>query len=261
MTELETLEKIAAECPGTLAVEARLGGEPVLSLNAAVELPLASVGKLLLLAEVAMGVEGGVLDAGEPVELLEEDYCGGSGLLAGPVGLSARRWSVGDLALLTAAVSDNTATNALLRTVGLGRVNAAAAAIGLTRTRLLDRIREPRLPEHPPAFALGTAGELAGLAALVASGGAWQARLRGWMTANTDHSLVPALVRHDPEGGWLANKTGVDAGVRADVGIMGGAAGGLAYAVLAAGPPGSEDRLARAVRQAGTVVAALAPWG
>lgn len=82
--------------------------------------PLASVGKLLLLAEVARGLTGGDLDPGEPFDLLDEDYCGGSGLLTA---LSARRWTVPDLALLTAAVSDNTATNALIRRVGLDRVN------------------------------------------------------------------------------------------------------------------------------------------
>lgn len=217
--------------------------------NEDLELPLASVGKLLLLAEVAMGD-----DLSARITLLEEDFCGGSGLL--PV-LTAREWTVGDLAVLTAAVSDNTATNALLRHVGLGRVNAAAAALGLRRTRLLDRIREPRGPEHPPTFALGTARELAGFAALLKGGEPWQVRLRGWMLANTDHGLVPALVKHDPEGGWVANKTGTDDGVRADVGLM----GDLPYAVLASGPPGSDDDLVRAVRQAGLEIAALAQGG
>lgn len=226
-----------------------LTGEEVfaaLAWNEDVEMPLASVGKLLLLAEVARGVDGGTLDPEEPVRLHEDDYCGGSGLLTG---LSARTWTVGDLALLTAAVSDNTATNALLRHVGLDRVNAGARALGLTRTRLLDRIREPRGPEHPPAFAVGTARELAGL---VAGAAGWQRVMRGWMLANTDHGLVPALVRHDPEGRRLANKTGTDDGVRSDAGII----GSVAYAVLACGPAGSDAGLARAVRQAGALVVA-----
>ncbi|NRQ36698.1 serine hydrolase [Nonomuraea sp. NN258] len=214
------------------------------------ELPLASVGKLLLLAEVAMSVEGGILHPDTPVTLHEDDYVGGSGLL---LSLSQRDWTIGDLAVLTAAVSDNTATNALLRRVGVDRVNAAAAALGLSRTRLLDRIREPRGPEHPPTFAIGTAAELCGLAALVAGPGGWQVLMRGWMQRNTDHTLVPALVRHDPEGAWLANKTGTDEGIRSDVGIMGGR---IAYAVLAHGPAGSEDDLADAVRRAGLEIAA-----
>lgn len=262
------LERIAAACPGTLAVSVRAVGGPdggmppgagsrgaehplpaALTLNEDVELPLASVGKLLLLAEVAMSIDGGILDPDEPVQLIDDDHCGGSGLLTG---LSARTWTVGDLALLTASVSDNTATNALLRRVGLDRVNAAAAALGLTRTRLLDRIREPRGPAHPPTFALGTARELSGLAALVAGPAGWQALMRRWMLANTDHGLVPALAWHDPEGGRLANKTGTDDGIRTDVGLL----GPLAYAVLASGPPGSDDALVRAVRATGALVVA-----
>ncbi|MFI7695289.1 serine hydrolase [Nonomuraea sp. NPDC049655] len=219
-------------------------------VNEDAELPLASVGKLLLLAEVAMSVEGGILAPDTPVTLHDDDYCGGSGLLTS---LSARVWTIGDLALLTAAVSDNTATNALLRTIGLDRVNAAAAALGLSRTRLLDRIREPRTPQDPPTFAIGTAAELSGLAAQLAGPGGWQALMRGWMRQNTDHGLVPALVRHDPEGDWLANKTGTDEGVRSDVGIMDGR---IAYAVLAHGPAGSEHDLTSAVRRAGLDVAA-----
>lgn len=247
------ITEVAAEFPGTLAVAVRAVGEPgglVLGVHEDVELPLASVGKLLLLAEVAMSLEGGILDAEEPVALEDDDYCGGSGLL---LGLSQRQWTVGDLALLTAAVSDNTATNALLRRVGLDRVNAAAAALGLTRTRLLDRIREPRTDTDPPTFALGTASELSGLAALVAGGQGWQVQLREWMLANTDHGLVPALIRHDQEAAWIANKTGTDEGIRTDVGIM----GGLAYAVLASGPPGSEQSLVTAVRQAGLTLSHL----
>jgi beta-lactamase class A len=270
------LEKIVADCPGTLAVAVRpavrpVGGpsgstqpHPALTegpapsgvtvpeVNADVELPLASVGKVLLLAEVAMSVEGGILDPSEPVRLEDDDYCGGSGLL---LGLSARTWTVADLAMMTAAVSDNTATNALLRTVGLDRVNAAAAALGLSRTRLLDRIREPRGPEHPPTFAVGTAGELAALMALVAGGAGWQVQMREWMLANTDHTLVPALVRHDPEGAWLASKTGTDAGIRAEAGLM----GTRAYAVLAHGPAGEEDALTAAVRRVGLLLAAADP--
>ena len=252
MSAPKTLEEIAAACPGTLAVAVRGPGALGPAVNADVELPLASVGKLLLLAEVAMSLEGGILDAEEPVELVDDDYCGGSGLL---LGLSQRRWTVGDLALLTAAVSDNTATNALLRRVGLDRVNAAAAALGLTRTRLLDRIREPRTPADPPTFALGTARELAGLASLVGGGAGWQVQLREWMLANTDHGLVPALLRHDLEAAWLANKTGTDEGIRTDVGLM----GGVAYAVLAHGPAGSEQALVHAVRQAGLFIARLRP--
>lgn len=254
------LAEAAAGCPGTLAVCV----PGALGLNEDVVLPLASTGKVLLLAALAQDVAAGVVDPGEPVPLLEEDYASGSGLLTG---LSARVWTAGDLALLTAAVSDNTATNALLRRLGLGRVDACAAALGLARTRIHDKIREPRLPEHPPAFATGTARELAGLMRSLAYGREpWQRLLVGWMAHNTDRALVPALLAHEPEdreppavlpyaaGVWVANKTGTDAGTRADVGVIAGARW-EGYAVLAHGPAGREHALVRAIRRAGLAVA------
>jgi len=134
--------------PGTLAVSV-----PGLAEHRSRELlPVASVGKLLLLVETAREVAAGTLDQAEPVDLLAEDHCAGSGLLTE---LSVRRWTIGDLALLTAAISDNTATNALLRRIGLDRVNAGAAELGLADTRILDQVREPRRPEHAPTFAVG----------------------------------------------------------------------------------------------------------
>lgn len=226
--------------------------------------PLASVGKLLLLAEVARGLTGGDLDPGEPFDLLDEDYCGGSGLLTA---LSARRWTVPDLALLTAAVSDNTATNALIRRVGLDRVNQGADALGLVRTRVLDRIREPRSPAHPPTFAVGTAAELAGLAQRIAADEPWARLLLGWMAGCGDRSMVPALIPHDPEDStvrdvpsaslWVANKTGTDVGVRCDVGVVRGARQ-VCYAVLGSCRPGSEFETLQAMRTVGARIAAAA---
>ncbi|WP_248964716.1 serine hydrolase [Sphaerisporangium perillae] len=259
------LEPVAGGCPGTLAVSV----PGLLALNEDVELPLASAGKLLLLAEVARSVSAGSLDPAETVTLLDDDYCGGSGLLGG---LSARRWTIGDLALLTAAVSDNTATNALIRRLGLDRVNERAADLGFVRTRVLDRIREPRLPEHPATFAVGTAAELARFAAdLVdaADPAPWKRKLIGWMAHNTDRSLVPALLPHEPEDRdlpagpvpsgtvWAANKTGTDTGVRTDVGVLIGVRR-VGYAVLTLGLAGQEPALVTAVRQAGIRIGALA---
>ncbi|MFI6481180.1 serine hydrolase [Nonomuraea sp. NPDC050663] len=255
---------LAARCPGTLAVAVTgPDGDARLGVHADTELPLASVGKLLLLAETARRIDSGALDPAEIVEVLPGERCSGSGLLTA---LSQASWSVADLALLTAAVSDNTATNALLRRVGLDEVNAGARALGLPATRLLDRVREPRLPEHPPAFALGTAAELARLAALVTREEGWARLMLSWMAANTDRSLAPALVPHDPESRerparrrpgtvWVANKTGTDTGTRADAGVMIGHDATVAYAVIAHGPAGREHDLVRAVRQAGHLIA------
>ncbi|MEV8635409.1 serine hydrolase [Streptosporangium sp. NPDC051023] len=248
--------------PGTLAVSV----PGLISLGEDAELTLASTGKLLLLAAVARRIASGELDPGEIVELREEDRCGGSGLLGL---LSARRWPIGDLAVLTASVSDNTATNALLRRVGLDRVAESAAELGFARTRILDRIREPRLPSHPPTFAVGTAGELARFAAGLDGREEWTALMLRWMAHNGDRSLVPALLPHEAEERevpasvpagkvWVANKTGTDTGVRADVGVMIGPERRIGYAVLANGPAGAEHALVERARRAGLAIGHLA---
>lgn len=246
-----------ADVPGVLAVAV----PGLLERHADDVLPLASVGKLLLLAETARALVSGELDGGEPLDIRDEDRCGGSGLL---VRLSASRWTVADLALLTAAVSDNTATNTLLRRIGLDRVNARAQQLGMHHTRLLDRVREPRLPEHAPTFAVGTARELAALATRIAGDEPWARTVLAWMAAGTDRSMVPAAIPHDPEdravpiglpvrGLWVANKTGVDIGTRADVGVVRGTRQAC-YAVLASGPAGAEFDMVRAMREVGALI-------
>lgn len=255
------LSDALAHLPGTVAVA--VPGHPELSHRSDEVLPLASVGKLLLLAEVAHALAAGTLAADKPVALHDADRCGGSGLLTR---LSPQRWAVGDLAWLTAAVSDNTATNALLRVVGLDRVNERAARLGLERTRLLDRIREPRTAEHAPTFAVGTARELADLAEQIAEDEPWARTLLGWMAACADRSMVPASIPHDPEDDtvrpvgdahvWVANKTGTDVGTRCDVGVVRGRRQ-LCYAVLTTCPPGAEFATVQAMRAVGAQIAAL----
>ena len=82
--------------------------------------PLASVGKLLLLGEVARRLVDRSLAPAERLPLLPEDRSlGGTGLLAS---LSPTWWAVQDLVTAVASVSDNAATNVLLRAVSLEAV-------------------------------------------------------------------------------------------------------------------------------------------
>jgi len=90
------------------------------------------------------------------------------------------------------------------------------------------------------------------------------------MAANTDRTMVPALIPHDPEDDrvpdgltpargvlWVANKTGTDVGVRADVGVVLGARR-VGYAVLTASEPGREFAMVQAMRSVGALVAEFA---
>jgi beta-lactamase class A len=241
----------------------------LIETNADEVLPIASVGKLLLLARIAHEFADGRLRSGEEITIHPEDYCGGSGLLTA---LSPRRWTVLDLVHLTAAVSDNTATNALLRRVGLDRVNEGAEDLGLRETRILDRIREPRLLSHAPTFALGTARELAALAERVAGSEDWALMMLGWLGMNTDRSMVAATIPHDPEERdlhaagprldvcaplRLANKTGTDAGIRAEAGVVRGSRD-LCYAAIGSCAPGDEHKLVSSLRGIGVLIAAHA---
>ncbi|MER5493465.1 serine hydrolase [Streptomyces sp. NPDC002454] len=235
-------------------------------------LPVASASKLLLLAEVARRLDTGELPADRIVDVLPEDRAGGTGLLSR---FGRGGWTVEDLCWLTASVSDNTATNALLRLVGPDATADLAARLGLDHLALHDRVRDERGPGVPPVFATGTARDLAHLVAHAARGtlvstGA-SARLLRWMRSNTDHGLVPALVAHDPyapgfprplPGALLvANKTGTDRGVRADAGLLVGTRR-LAYAVVAhwdtALGPSTERAAVHAIRDVGRTLAACA---
>lgn len=207
-------------------------------------LPTASVGKLFLLLTVAERLERGVLDAGEVLAVHDDDHVADSGLLQF---LSGRHLTVGDLALLVGAVSDNLATNVLLRRVGLAAVHDMTAGLGVSTCALNDRVRAERIAgQHPPTLSQGSAGELSDIVTGLADGSivssSVAATVRRWLSVDTDVSMVASAFGFDPlahtgvdpgTGLHLFNKTGTDEGTRADVGVVGTATSRVAYAVVA----------------------------
>jgi beta-lactamase class A len=209
----------------------------------------ASVGKLFLLVEVARRAVTGELDLTERVGWREDELVADSGLW---YRLDQRELSVGDLCLLVGAVSDNLATNVLLRVVGLPAVTAGTQALGYRDSALLDRVRDDRGPQHPPTLSVGTAAELADLMARLHRGDVIDRdasrMVRGWLAANTNLSMVASawdldpLAHAEPDRGIsLVNKTGTISTARADVGVVEGPAATVAYAVLV-NWPAAEDR-------------------
>jgi beta-lactamase class A len=214
----------------------------------------ASVGKILLLLEVARAMSVGELGAQEPLTRSRSDWVADSGLWHT---LAVDTLPATDVAALVGAVSDNLATNVLLRRVGLDAVARTAAALGLTETALHDRVRDARGPEHAPTLSSGTASELSDLAHRVmheeALGPAADALVREWLSGNTDQSLVgAAFVEHaglDPLAHHVSlspdllfwNKTGTDAGVRADVGSVSRDGQTISWAAIANWEPTPEQ--------------------
>ena len=214
-------------------------GETLLSIDDTVAMPTASLGKVLLLIELSARMRSRDELTQGLVERSVEDSVGDSGLwqhLQAPVLPTA------DLAALIGGVSDNLATNVLLRRFGLDAVRARAEELGLRRTALLDRVRDRRGPDDAPQLSIGATGELAGLFAGLARGqvidSMTSSRVIGWLSLGTDLSMVASAFGLDPlahrsldHGIQLINKTGTDVGVRAEAGAVRGPSGAVAYAV------------------------------
>ncbi|MEU4014567.1 serine hydrolase [Microbacterium sp. NPDC028030] len=205
-----------------------------------VTMPVAGLGVVPLLIEVAAGFENGTLDPFEIVERSDVDAVETSGLWRH---LHAPALPLEDLAVLAATAGDPIAVNALLQKVGHDRVRARIEALGLRRTALLDRFRDRRGPDDAPQVAVGSARELAGLfSALVNSqvvDAAVSAQVSEWLSLNQDLSLVasatgldPFAHDHDAHGLLFVNKTGRDRGVRAEAGVLAGPRAGIAYALI-----------------------------
>ena len=103
------------------------------AMDAEIVLPTASIGKLFLLATVLDDIEQRRMGRDELLDVTAADRVADSGLLQH---LDGQRASVIDLCRFVGAVSDNLATNVLIRRVGLDRVASTGRRLGLTRCRV-----------------------------------------------------------------------------------------------------------------------------
>lgn len=240
---------------GPTAAVPRVGGpDPVAAV--------ASTGKVAILAALAAAIDNGDLDPGEVLPIAPHHQVGGTGLLRH---LSLRELSVEDLAVLTASVSDNIATNVILERLGLATVEDYLAGAAIPELAVLDRVRDQRDSRVAPAFAVGSARGLCTLMASVgtAEGLTPTARdmLLRWMRRNQDRAYVADVLDLDEPDLEVVNKTGVDAGVLADTGLVLGGSTDLAYAVVARWPDSTaapRAAAASALRDVGAHLARVA---
>ncbi|WP_104129736.1 serine hydrolase [Cryobacterium sp. N21] len=214
-------------------------GRVLFSVDDHVSMPTASVGKVLLLIEVAVRLNDAEFGLATMLERSGADAVSDSGVWQH---LQISRLGVADLAALVGATSDNLATNVLIRAVGLHSVRARTEQLGLSRTALLDLVRDKRGPDDAPQLSVGSAKELTWLLTALARGeivdAETSARVIGWLSLNTDLSLVASAFGLDPlahresdHGLLMVNKTGTAAGVRCEVGVLRGPRAGVTYAV------------------------------
>lgn len=239
-------------------------GATLVALDSHRLLRTASVAKVHVLVEVAARLATGEMDPLLPVDRRSTAPVADSGLWQH---LATDVLPVVDVAALVGSVSDNLAANALVELVGLDAVQARAAKHAADGSTLHDLVRDGRGAEHPATLSEGSAADWVSLFAGLKRGTVESPRVSetvlGWLAAGTDLSMVAAAFGLDPlshaggadRGIALWNKTGTDAGVRADVGAIDLGSRTLAYAVLCdwsplADPDPRDDVLA-AMREIG----------
>ena len=214
-------------------------GRTLIAIDDRIVLPTASIGKILLLIEVSARLTSREFSGYGILDKTALDAAGDSGIWQH---LQAPSLPVADLATLVGSTSDNLATNVLLRQVGLAAVRARTESLGLMRTALLDLVRDSRGPDDAPQLSVGSTAELSWLFGALARNEVVDSltsqRVLGWLSLNSDLSMVASAFGLDPlshrvadHNTLLVNKTGTDAGVRAEAGALRGVSRAISYAV------------------------------
>ncbi|HEY9499090.1 MAG TPA: serine hydrolase [Terrimesophilobacter sp.] len=238
-----------------------VAGKNLLSVDDRIVLPTASVGKILLLIEVSARLTARDFSGYGILDKTPRDAVSDSGLWQH---LQAPALPVADLGALVGATSDNLATNVLLRQVGLDAVRSRTESLGLARTALLDLVRDRRGPDDAPQLSVGSTAELSWLFGALYRGQVvdqvTSQRVMGWLSLNTDLSMVASAFGLDPlshrtvdHGIQLVNKTGSDLGVRSEAGILRGPRTAVSYAVTVQFRDDSLTRRLRALEAMRTI--------
>ena len=134
------MRSLASRVPASTAVEVLdLSTGYSVGYNAGESMPAASTIKIPVMVEVFRQLERGRFDLQRHVTLLASDKDYGSGeLCSAPAGSS---YPVSELLSKMIDVSDNTATNMLIRLVGRRNINSSMTELGLERTRLTSDVR------------------------------------------------------------------------------------------------------------------------
>jgi beta-lactamase class A len=220
----------------TCAIDLRSGRTVGRKADAVV--PAASTVKPLISIALWRAVAAGTVDPRLRIAAGDLPVPGGGGLAESMDAATAL--SPGDLDLLMLAVSDNSATNALLELLGFDAVNAEADRLGLTGTRVR------RLMGDEAAIAAGrenttTAADLARIVAALAA--EKHRRTLAAMGESHHTDIIPALLPAD--GLVIACKQGDLPGrVRHDMALVDDGERPVALAVCSA-PPAAPMGLAQ----------------
>lgn len=240
-------------------------GESIFSHQPDRVLATASIGKLFLLYATLDMARNGELDLDERLWRRPSERVDESGLW---YLLQQDSLTIFDIGMLIGAMSDNFATNVLIRRAGLERTAQCVQQLGYQHSGLWDFLRWPRPAGAPATLSTGTASELSDFIARLARDELFDESLsevfRRWLGAGADTSMVASPFEPDPlahylytRGIWIWNKTGTDDTIRADCGVVMTPQRRVSYAVFANWEAGT-DRVLEVMpimRQVGKVIA------
>jgi beta-lactamase class A len=206
--------------------------------------PAASLFKVPLLIEVLKEEDAGRLDPQQLLEIREDDWTDGSGVLQARVG---DQLAVRELSQLMIQESDNIAALVLLDAVGVGAVNATAEELGLHSTRLVDH-RGGQPGDHTTS-----AADMSRLLVLLASGAAINQHVSESALATLELKQNISWLTDDlPFWVKVAHKWGDLPEARNDVGIVYSPRGSYVLAALTEGsePADAAAAISQASRMA-----------
>lgn len=218
-------------------------GDVLFALNEQVVMPGVSLGRLLLLAEVAARLQRDPLSGLDRMDRFGEKSTHSSGLWRS---MDASLLSVHDLAALVGATNDSLAVHVLLRRVGFAAVHARAEAEGMNNATLLDLARDHEATDDAHSLGTSSVTDLTTFFSSLALGRidnvATSRQVIEWLSLNSDLSLVssafgldPHIHPHTQRGITLVNATSAVRGVLSEAGLVQGKHATVAFAVSAYG--------------------------
>lgn len=241
----QRLARIAARFPGKVALAGanlRTGQHFGLHPNRPVR--TASVIKLPVMVAAFYAMQAGRLHASQIVPMTRWDQVPGSGILQYFDLNPPPHLTLTDAITLMIDLSDNTAANMVIRTVGIAQVNARMRQLGLTHTILYSYLFHATQPEPPgeKQFGLGetTPTEMVRLLTLIQehkilTPAACNQMLK-ILSQQQENNAFPRFLGDFPKVTW-AHKMGALDAVRNDVGIATTPAGPIVLAGFAYDSP------------------------
>ena len=213
------VQEIAGHVDGVVgfAIVDLTSGERIARLDTAT-FPTASAIKLAIVYELFKQAEEKTLNLDEKLTLDRRQAVGGTGVL---IEMGTPTLSIRDYAVLMVTLSDNTATNVLIDTLGMDRVAARMRGLGLPGTKLRRRMMDTAAARRGDEN-VSTPDELARL--LMAMHGPGPAQAGHYLMDDAIALLKKPkenrLRKGLPEGVASADKSGELEGVRVDAGIV-----------------------------------------